>query len=101
VEYGTLLIYSSDGMFPYIEIYTELIALKAGSYIIDTNITSNTTINTSNRAKIIINVQNASNNNNTGNYTTNNSINMPNTGTPVYYLIEAIFMVIGGFVLRK
>ncbi len=80
---------------PYL--YLTVKALKAGSYIIDTKITSNTTINTSNSANIIINVQNASNNSNT----TNNTINMPNTGTPVYYLIVAIFMVIGGLVLRK
>jgi uncharacterized repeat protein (TIGR01451 family) len=84
---------------PYL--YLTVKALKTGSYIIDTKITSNTTINTSNSANIIINVQNASNNNNTENNTTNNSINMPNTGTPVYYLIVAIFMVIGGLILRK
>ena len=80
---------------PYL--YLTVKALKAGSYIIDTKITSNTTINTTNSANIIINIQNASNNSNT----TNNTINIPNTGTPVYYLIVAIFMVIGGLVLRK
>jgi len=70
--------------------------LKSGSYAISPNIGANITINVTNNGEINLNIQNTTNNN-----TTNNDLQMPQTGTPIYYLIIAIFLIIGGLIPRN
>ena len=90
---------------PYLNVLTEI--LKAGTYTIKPLLTTLTyDPNLVNSIQtIVVNAQSNTTNttNITGNQTANtiNTIGMQKTGIPLNYLIMAILIVVGGFVIPK
>lgn len=73
-------------------------AVDNGTYIIEPQITANTTIDMMTNGSLAINVQKESHNNTNG---TDNHTNIPDTGIPIFLLIIGIIMVIGGILVKK